>query len=174
MTRRPKNTTELLRSNITWTAKDETKRTIQYMSVEPKIVAGKIYNCWWCTLPITDQEPLGCPLSEKDGVYHTDGLFCTVNCIKAYLLEHCANDARYQNSLTLLAFMYIELSGELSTPISEPVVIPPSPHWKFLVQYGGSLTPEQYKETIGKIMFTSKGIIKQHPITFLYTEEVVY
>jgi len=167
MSRRPRNTTELS-NKVIWTAKDETKRMIQFVSLEPKIMDDKIYNCWWCTLPITSH-PLGCPLSQQDEVYYTDGVFCTVNCIKAYLLEYCQNDAKYQNSTALLSFMYQTLTGS-----KDPVTITPSPSWKLLTQYGGFLSSEQYKEKIGKILFTYKGIIKQHPITFLFTEEVVY
>jgi len=166
--RRPKNITELSNKSI-WTAKDETKRMIKYLSVESNIVNGKTYNCWWCTLPIVDQDPLGCPISQQDGIYDTEGIFCTVNCIKAYLLEHCQNDSKYQNSIALLSFMYHTLSG--ATSLTEAISIVPSPPWKFLTQYGGFLTQEQYKEKIGKFIFKKKGIIKQHPITFLYTEK---
>lgn len=162
---RPKNTTDLMN----WVDKDETKRLIKFVSRTVKTDITKNYDCWWCTLLI-DGNPIGCPLSCKDGVYYTDGVFCSVNCVKAYLLEYCQNDPVYQNSLVLLSFMLRDMNPSAELPIT----ITPSPPWKSLIQKGGYLTVEQYKKELGNILYTHRGIIKQHPITILSTEEHVY
>lgn len=166
--KRPKNTTELV-STKNWIEKDETRRVIQFISQSINFERSKKYNCWWCTLAI-EENPMGCPLSCKNDVYYTEGVFCSANCIKSFYLENLQNDPKYQNTLSLLSFMYRDLYPEIELPIN----ITPSPPWKCLMQYGGFLTNEQYKEKMGKVLYTLKGIIKQHPITFLSVEENIY
>lgn len=169
---RPKNTTIVSKNKVVWTDKDETKRTINFRSVQTTIVDGVKYSCWWCRLPI-DNHPIGCPLTKKGDVYSTEGVFCSVNCVKAYLLEYCENNAKYHNSFMLLGLMAKELLKKTDPSHTGPVIITPSPPWYFLKNYGGDLTPEQYKKKIGNMLFGLKGVIKTHPITLLFTEEFV-
>ena len=172
----------------------ETKRHFNYLSITTKIVKDKIYNCWWCTLPI-ENYPIGCPLSmqsfrknnsitfsemdqalkkqekeqEKEQeqiTFYTDGLFCCLNCIKAYIMERGEYDAKYKDSIRLLAMMACD-----NEQIQDPLTISPSPPWRFLQQYGGHLTVDQYREMIGRMVYKEKGIIQIQPITTLYEED---
>ncbi|MGL5961817.1 MAG: hypothetical protein ACRCZ0_07675 [Cetobacterium sp.] len=169
----------------------ETKRHFNYLSITTKTAKDKIYNCWWCTLPI-ENDPIGCPLSiahESQGykepltiirkkskeeitassskiTYYTDGLFCCLNCIKAYIMESGEHDAKYKDSIRLLAMMACD--NEQS---QDPLTVNPSPPWRFLQQYGGHLTVDQYKEMIGRMIYKEKGIIQIQPITTLYEED---
>jgi hypothetical protein len=191
----------------------ETKRHFNYLSITTKTVKDKIYNCWWCTLPI-ENDPIGCPLSmqstfREEGssstackaaltiirkgdnrrskvdeetivagsnppggtrrvqiTYYTDGLFCCLNCIKAYIMESGEHDAKYKDSIRLLAMMACD--NEQS---QDPLTINPSPPWRFLQQYGGHLTVDQYREMIGRMIYKEKGIIQIQPITTLYEED---
>lgn len=155
----------------------ETKRLINYISVTTKITKDKAYNCWWCTLPI-ENGPIGCPISmkiTKNGqkeviTYYTDGLFCCFNCIKAYITEHGENDSKYEDSTRLLAMMAWD-NKESGKSSAEPVTINPSPPWRFLSQYGGHVTIQQYKEMIDRMIYKEKGIVQLQPIVTLYEEE---
>lgn len=73
----------------------------------------------------------------------------------------------------LLALMAKEILKKSGKADKESITITPSPPWYFLKKYGGDLTPEQYKKKIGNVLFGSKGVIKHHPVTFLFTEEFV-
>lgn len=183
MTQRQKNITTLkpIKNKI---LDLETKRHFNYLSITTKTVKDKIYNCWWCTLPIED-DPIGCPLSMQCALaasppvgsttqspegsqitYYTDGLFCCLNCIKAYIMEHGEHDAKYKDSIRLLAMMACD-----NEQIQDPLTISPSPPWRFLQQYGGHLTVDQYREMIGRMIYKEKGIIQIQPITTLYEED---
>lgn len=167
----------------------ETKRLIHYISITTKIVKDKIYNCWWCTLPI-ENHPIGCPLymqlsndsqellgdcdptannkntKAQKITYYTDGLFCCLNCIKAYIMEYGEHDAKYKDSVRLLAMMACD-----NEEIKDPLTIDPSPPWRFLQQFGGHVTVDQYREMIGRMIYKEKGIIQIQPITTLYEED---
>jgi len=190
MSQRQKNITALkpLKTKI---MDMETKRIINYISITTKITKDKTYNCWWCTLQI-ENTPVGCPLSVKcetnstkkeTFTYYTDGIFCCFNCIKAYVMEYGQHDIKYKDSIRLLALMLydnndnfdpnIDTNTEDTTNIKkeiEPKIIHPSPPWRFLSQYGGHVTPQQYKEMINRVVYKEKGIIQLHPITTLYEE----
>lgn len=164
----------------------ETKRLVSYISITSKLLKDKIYNCWWCTLLI-DGNPIGCPLSlkittdadetKKEIVtYYTDGLFCCFNCVKAYIMEHGEHDAKYKDSVRLLAMMIFdynrtELEKTKQRFFSDPITITPSPPWRFLSQYGGHVTPQQYREMINRMIYKEKGIVQLQPITTLYEED---
>jgi hypothetical protein len=169
----------------------ETKRLVNYISITTKIFKDKIYQCWWCTLPI-DTNPIGCPYSLKittnsddendieteTVTYYTDGLFCCFNCVKAFIMEHGENDAKYKDSTRLLAMMVYDYerechfkSGQKTRFCSEPITITPSPPWRFLSQYGGHVTSQQYREMIDRMIYKEKGIVQLQPIVTLYEEE---
>lgn len=177
----------------------ETKRLVHYVSITTKTIKDKIYNCWWCTLPI-DDSPIGCPISMQinkgpttlsdpgpglrpgaegldpcgpssphEVTYYTDGLFCCYNCIKAYIMDYGEHDAKYKDSIRFLAMMVCD--NEQTT---DPVTINPSPPWRFLQQYGGHVKPEQYREMIGRMIYKEKGIIQIQPITTLFEEDEIF
>jgi hypothetical protein len=143
----------------------ETKRSVQYIYTSVKIDPHTKYHCWWCTLPI-ENKPIGCPLKyESAHTYYSDGIFCSFNCVKAYILDQ-KNDTRFSESIKLLSHIYCYVSGTL-----EPVIINPSPPWKFLKQHAGHLTIEQYKQYIDRIVYIEKGIVQMKPVVILYEEE---
>ena len=103
---------------------------------------------------------------EEEITYYTDGLFCCLNCIKAYIIESGEHDAKYKDSVRLLAMMACD-----NEQIQDPLTINPSPPWRFLQQYGGHLTVDQYREMIGRMVYKEKGIVQIQPITTLYEED---
>ena len=45
--------------------------------------------------------------------------------------------------------MYADITGDTS-----PVNILPAPHKGIIIPYGGTLTEEQYRESVGRVVFT--------------------
>lgn len=147
----------------------ETKKMIQYVSSTVNLTCGKRYKCWWCTLNI-DGEPIGCPInvlhSHDAPTYSTDGVFCSFNCVKAYINDRERLDVMYKNSHVLLGHMFCDMNGCLS-----PVTIDPAPDKRLLIDYGGYMTEDQYRHCFDRMLYTDKGIIKMYPTTTIFQEE---
>lgn len=169
---------------------DNTKRMVQYIQSTPYFSEDdrKPYKCWWCDLSV-DHALLGCPIKripsykwrkvwsrdksdytlvsvqdKNQGEYLTEGVFCSFNCIKGYLQDHRLDD-RYKDGPRLLSSMYVEITGNVV-----PVNIPPAPHKGIMIPYGGTMTEEQYRESVGRVVFDSVGSISLQPISNLYEE----
>lgn len=147
----------------------ETKKMVQYVSSSVNFARGKSYRCWWCTLLISE-EPIGCPINvSRNGgtkTYSTDGVFCSFNCIKAYINEKERSDVMYKNSHMLLAHMVCDMRGTV-----EPVCVDPAPDKRLLADYGGYMSEDQYRHCFDRMLYTEKGIIKMFPTTVIFQEE---
>jgi len=145
----------------------ETKKMVQYVSSSVNFARGKRYRCWWCTLFI-DAEPIGCPINvhHDTKTYSTEGVFCSFNCVKAYIDERERVDVIYKNSHTLLAHMVCDMRG-----IMQPVTIDPAPDKRLLADYGGYMTDDQYRNCFDRMLYIEKGIIKMFPTTTIFQEE---
>lgn len=118
--------------------------------------------CWYCRHPFSTN-PLGCPIryyssyQNKDlastfskemtkhnfkhdstDFFETEGCFCSLSCIKAYIFEQ-KNDPLYKESLTLLFLLQKKLFGTNYSIIS-------SPSWKMLSSYGGTMNIEEFRK----------------------------
>lgn len=172
--------------------KDGSKKIVQHPHSTPVFDKGVEYKCFWCDLPITST-PIGCPIRETGAYiekrvrirnndddtiqivkrehlgaqprsYVTEKTFCSFNCVKAYIVSK-NRDVRYKDSITLLAQIY-----SLTTGQTGPVTIHPSPCKSTMIAYGGFLTPEQYRKTLGKVLYTPVDVVTLHPLSELYTE----
>ena len=70
--------------------------------------------------------------------YLTDGIFCSFNCTLAFIKDN-NQDVFYKESYSLLHCLYYDLVGKKITKIT------PSPHWRLLKDFGGSLSIEEYR-----------------------------
>jgi hypothetical protein len=128
--------------------------------------------CWWCRCKF-HTNPIGCPikytaygktpsktiirwfeennipLKDRDGWFETEGVFCMFSCVKAYILNELSRtkSPKYKKSLTLLTLLYSKLTGELA-------VIPRSGTWKTTTEWGGHMTPQEYRASIGPLEYT--------------------
>lgn len=75
--------------------------------------------------------------------YETDGIFCSPNCLFAYIKDNKKNP------------MYID-SESLFNKLHQSKIIP-APHWKLLIPYGGSMTIEKFRESFNKVEYINKG-----------------
>ena len=82
---------------------------------------------------------------KKNEYYIVDGCFCSFNCVYAYILENNTN-IEYIYSTSLLAEMYQEL-------FKQEFDIMPAPNWRLLIQYGGSLTIDEFREQFNKVEY---------------------
>jgi len=76
---------------------------------------------------------------EKE-YYLTDGIFCSFNCIVAFVNDNSHNNF-YNESKMLLNIMYNEINDK------KPTKIKPAPHWRLLKDYGGTLTIDEFRST---------------------------
>lgn len=71
--------------------------------------------------------------------YLTDGIFCSFNCIIAFICEN-AHDPFYSESKMLTYSMYKELIGK------NAIKIKAAPHWRLLKSFGGPYTIEEFRK----------------------------
>jgi len=129
--------------------------------------------CWWCRSTF-NSHPIGCPIrynpekssgSERDRIlkrfreanlpldcgtdfFETEGVFCTFPCVKAYILDQLSRtkSPKYKRALTLLTLLYLKLMGQIT-------IIPTAGTWKVLTEWGGHLTPKEFRATTGLLEY---------------------
>lgn len=130
--------------------------------------------CWWCRSSFTSI-PVGCPIrynkntpgSEEaknfeaylkslniayDGsndFFETEGIFCTLSCTKAYILDQMQRTSgpKYRDSLLLLNLIKFK-----TDPQNKDEIVT-APSWKLIDEWGGHLTPKQYRDSFGLIEY---------------------
>lgn len=151
--------------------------------------------CFWDRNPF-NTNPIGCPIrfipkyhvhshvseitninviskesSRVEGYYETDGIFCSFNCIFAFIEDNKKNPL-YKDSFFLTKKMHNDIfENELDT------VIYPAPHWRLLKDYGGQLTIEKFRESFNRFIYEDlKCPIRKVPcnysIGFAFNENI--
>lgn len=112
-------------------------------------------HCWWCRHSIPSEwHPLGIPLKkDKENTYTCDGLFCSFNCIMAYI-HTFSEGMKYKDSPMLVGQMYRSLFGK---DIRLDKIID-APSWKHLREYGGKMTIEEFRSTFNKLKFIERRV----------------
>lgn len=109
-------------------------------------------NCWWCRHEFLTL-PIGCPISFKPPTtFDVDGIFCSFPCVLSYILE--MKGTRYAESQTLLGILFNIMTGSNAK-------IPTAPSWKLLINYGGHLTIDEFRDTFGRLEYTPTINIKR-------------
>lgn len=129
--------------------------------------------CWWCRSTF-NSHPIGCPTRynpekspgpERDRIlkrfreanlpldcgtdfFETEGVFCTFPCVKAYILDQLSRtkSPKYKRALTLLTLLYSKLMGQIT-------IIPTAGTWKVLTEWGGHLTPQEFRAATGLLEY---------------------
>lgn len=89
----------------------------------------------------------------KRNYFLVDGIFCSFNCIEAFINENNHN-VIYRESAFLLRSLYKTIYGE------SPPMITPAPHWRLLKDYGGTMSIQDFREA-----FHTKGYQKLFHVT---------
>ena len=137
------------------------------------------FQCWWCTLtfkgmprfmplsiePISNG-PIGNVLTaselkqiinRKAILIPTKGIFCTVNCVAAYIYVHIHDLADRLNKIAMLKYVY-----ELQTK-KKIKDIQPSPPPTDMVQFGGNMSIQQYRSKLESLDETYQKEITDDP-----------
>jgi hypothetical protein len=81
--------------------------------------------------------------------YITDGIFCSFNCIIAFIDDNKHN-IMYANSKVLLNKLYKDVTGKRCE-------IEHAPHWRLLQQYGGKLSINEFRSSFNNIEYVFQG-----------------
>ncbi len=136
--------------------------------------------CWWCRATFKSR-PLGCPIEyhshktegldkerfeeklkaanlpiDTNDFFETEGIFCMFPCIKAYALQQMAmtKSAKYKKTLTLITTLHLKIFGKL-------VTIPTADTWKVQREWGGHLTSEQYRASVGRLHYEETANLRR-------------
>lgn len=104
--------------------------------------------------------------TEKQDCYITDGIFCSFNCLFAFIKDNKTNPL-YKDSEVLMYSLYEDITG------CEAEEIMPAPHWRNLICFGGHMTIEEFRKTFNKINIVSHGI-RFSSIGRLYEERLKF
>ncbi len=106
---------------------------------------------------ITNNEHISSSLNknhhlEKETLnyYLSDGVFCSFNCTKAFILDN-KSDHMYSNSINLLNKIYMDLFPEIT---ESSIDILAAPHWRLLRDYGGHLSIDEFRQSFFNIVFS--------------------
>ena len=88
---------------------------------------------------------------EKNDYYETDGIFCSPNCLYAFILENKKNPIYSESEHLFTRLIY---------DILKITKINPAPHWRLLEEYGGTLTIDAFRLSFSNIEFENKGVYK--------------
>lgn len=102
---------------------------------------------------------------EEESYYETDGIFCSFNCILAYVNENKSNPL-YNYSKILTIKLYNDIHNNKINKII------PAPHWKELVEYGGNMTISQFRNSFANSEHTNYGILNCKSIAHLFEEQL--
>lgn len=159
------------------------------------------YWCWWCKHSF-DTPAWGCPLKIQAHInttsytssisktfytlrekqllqnntctYITEGVFCSVNCCRAWA-EHKENEPGYEHSLFLLKKMYNQIKNS-ATQSSHSELPSAAPDWRLLDRFGGYLNINKFREDIDKIDYTflGKTMIAKNPVSYCFEEKLKF
>ena len=170
------NINELRYTNMkTYSYLDEAKKTKKCCVTLCDLIGNNLpskteLSCYWCRHPFSTK-PIGCPIKKNGDTYIVDGIYCSFNCILAFIESN--NDYIYNDSYRLLSGMYNTLfETNMNTLLK-------APSWKLLKEYGGSKTIEQFRDNFNKNEYDSINnyidkFPKQLPIGWLYEEKISF
>ena len=109
---------------------------------------------------------------KKKEYFQTDGMFCSFNCCVAFINDNKYNPL-YCNSMNLLSKMYLLYFRKPFKNISA------APHWRLLLDYGGQLTIEEFRESFYKAEYNLlQEYINEMPqmysVGFLHHQEIKF
>jgi hypothetical protein len=91
---------------------------------------------------ILDSSSLRSIMYKKQTSIVVKGVFCTCNCVRAYIELHTNDYADKLNKIQMLKYIYEQFTGKSIPDIQ------PSPHPTEMQQYGGKLTSSEYQQKI--------------------------
>lgn len=81
----------------------------------------------------------------ENDYFLTDGIFCSFNCILAFIKDNNHN-IFYRESFSLLHCLYESF-------VNKKMKITPAPNWRLLKQYGGNLTIDEFRNSFNIVEY---------------------
>ena len=97
--------------------------------------------------------------TTENSYYETDGIFCSPNCLYAYIKDNKKNPL-YIDSETLFYRLC-------------PEKILSAPNWRLLDVYGGPLTIEKFRDGFSKMHYEDRGYCRPYKSTGVAFEEFI-
>jgi hypothetical protein len=112
------------------------------------IISLRSVCCWHCKHHFS-KHPLSIPLKflAKQDKFESEGVFCSFNCILAYIREYPLN--KYRESGGLLCMLYHKIFDKRIRLTD----ITPAPNWRLLMTFGGPLSIEEFRKSFQTIEF---------------------
>ncbi len=126
-------------------------------TVLPPVLSSPM-KCWWCHDHFTEN-PLGCPVKFNKEYYLTKGYFCSWECTMAFA-EDVRSKPEFHESIQLLYHMFNASGCEGK--------ITSAPHFSLKQEYGGPLTPEEYRGNHQHYHRTGNNYIYMVPVGELF------
>lgn len=95
-------------------------------------------KCWWCKYAFNTHS-VEMPESYYNGVFNCTGIFCSWECMMAYSID--INDDNIQKRCSLINMMYWKTYNTYK-------VIKPAPSWKILIDFGGTISIDEYRASL--------------------------
>ncbi len=116
-------------------------RLVKYeRNIKPSIIAceGGRSKCWWDTHYFSTPE-IEMPESYFNGKFNCVGKFCSWECMMAHNID--INDENISKRTSLIYLMYKKTYNTFKE-------IKPAPSWKILVDFGGMISIEDFRENL--------------------------
>lgn len=153
---------------IKYCPKKVVKKYYSCISKDTYIIKENITSNRAKNIQHTDDKNQQLNISLSD-YFITDGVFCSLNCISAWIDDN-KHVRRYDQSKSLLVMLCERITGVKNA------VIAPAPHWRTLEQYGGFLNIIKFRESFNKVSYECHGTIeilpKFAPLATLYEEKL--
>ena len=114
---------------------------------------SQLTKCWWCRNNF-DTLAISLPEDYFQEKFICMGHFCSFNCALSYNLE--LNDQKTWKRKSLLFLLYKKTYNKY-------IQIYPAPSWRTLIEYGGNLTIEKFRENL--LMNNTEYLYLHPPLT---------
>ena len=162
-------------NNNTYSYLDEAKKTRKCNISMCNYIGTKLPEktdlcCYWCRHQFSTI-PIGCPIKKQDNTYIVDGIFCSFNCILAFI--DSTSDFIYNDSYRLLNGIYYDLFDLTLDSVVK------APSWKLLKDYGGNKSIEEFRDNFNRIEYIDINnfiteLPTQLPIGWLHQEKISF
>ena len=121
-----------------------------------EINENKHTKCWWCTYKF-DNNPIYLPHKYVNKTYYVTGYFCSFNCVVSY--NYSLKDTWTTSRSNLIYLMYNQIID-----IDKEII--PAPPKEVLIDYGGYMTIEEFREKT--VVYNRNIKILMPPMRSLY------
>lgn len=102
-----------------------------------------------------------------NGYYLTDGVFCSFNCMMAFILSKYY-DSFYANSFNLMHGMYEQFVGK---KMKQHKIVP-APDWRLLKPYGGPLSIDEFRRSFNHVEYKEAfHVTEMRALSKVFTEK---